>query len=215
MAARNILIEPRDGHCEATAVLTHFLESLLQSLYLLDAIFLGSFLSAPCSPTPGSTSSPSAESALLRVLHELRLAPPHSPKLMPADSFYKEKQFAHGLYGLKTNIHVIFRYLPESLQSFQPGFDMDLTMPAFSTISAIAFRWLQSIQELLAMEGARIMSLVLDGHQLSGLRNAVAEFLLLGNTESLFSSIKAPPEWRAVHFDPIIVGARTLFGIFS
>jgi hypothetical protein len=115
-----------------------------------------------------------------------------------------EKAFLTGLYNSsKTNTHLIFQYLPESITSFVPyinktkGTDGGVAKQLEDYAIDCVLKWIEDIVPMVHSQSAELLKLAVNGRVLWNTRDAVCDYLQNDEERKEDGHVS---QWRGVSF---------------
>ncbi|KAK6099169.1 hypothetical protein MT418_000619 [Batrachochytrium dendrobatidis] len=112
------------------------------------------------------------------------VAPPHLTLTVQSE---QHQCLVSSLYSEKTNMHLLFRHLPESIQRFSPVMNLGSNhIPLNNTdIQASVLAWLEQITRLVQSAGKLILGSILSGHTLADIRSTILKHIYSIEFQSL------------------------------
>ncbi|KAH6586089.1 hypothetical protein BASA50_000794 [Batrachochytrium salamandrivorans] len=110
------------------------------------------------------------------------------------------------LYSEKTNMHILFRHLPESIQRFFPVMNLDSNTVNLcnESVQSSTQQWLHTITRMIQTEGSSVLSSISSGVSLVAIRSRTLEYIHVIQTQTSFafetsSALVPPPTSTGLH----------------
>ncbi|KAH6559757.1 hypothetical protein BASA62_000151 [Batrachochytrium salamandrivorans] len=93
------------------------------------------------------------------------------------------------LYSEKTNMHILFRHLPESIQRFSPVMNLDSNTVNLcnESVQSSTQQWLHTITRMIQTEGSSVLSSISSGVSLVAIRSRTLEYIHVIQTQTPFA----------------------------
>lgn len=97
-------------------------------------------------------------------------------------TIYQKGQFIIGLYSEKTNIHIIYRYLPEIIQKYAPLFHSQLNKQSDNKCNQIYIQevfssWINQLNQEIQKECNVLLQQISSGENISNIRRNIVMLL--------------------------------------